>query len=279
MISFAPRGASFLRHESPRFAPWAIICRRSAAGTIWATHPWRTDNCDPKCPLSNGRASDSLLIVTINVVSLPDGERRPSINFDGVKSTPKTYARHVRQSNNASSGFQMTQASPKPRRSRLAISSLALIGIPLLCWFLIWVCSRIHAYNVALMLAYLAFVSLIVSPVLAIASLVAIHRSRGQLLGKGVAITSICFLTYFASYMYFVRSHMFLGLYGEFGKRTTMRFLVMPDTTVNRCLVTFYAPMLTSVVVGYPIEWQEPGPFTSPRRGERESLPKASIPN
>lgn len=155
----------------------------------------------------------------------------------------------------------MTQVSPKPRRSRLAIASLALIGVPLLCWFLIWViwvCSHFHAGNVALMLAILGFASLIVSPVFAIASLVAIHRSRGQLLGKGAAIVSICFFIYGASYLHFVRSHWFMGLYGERGKRITMRFLVMPDTTVNRCLVTFYTPMLKSVVLGYPIEWEKP---------------------
>ncbi len=85
-----------------------------------------------------------------------------------------------------------SQPLTKPRRSRLALASLALALSSALSLPVCFVCSKFTLGETLLtLLGIIAATAFFASPILAIASLVVIYRSHGRLTGYGMAIYGI----------------------------------------------------------------------------------------
>ena len=94
------------------------------------------------------------------------------------------------------------QTPPRPRGSRLAKASLALaLGTSLLIWLLISVDPYEYNWAVFAIAETMVFASIVVSPILAIASIVLICRHRGRLTDFGFAIPSLIIAGFIANFM------------------------------------------------------------------------------
>jgi hypothetical protein len=74
-----------------------------------------------------------------------------------------------------------------------------------------------------------------------------------------LAVIACLVISYFLTFVWFVRTHERIGVRGELGQRLTTVWIAMPDTKINRALVVFYSPCFRYLYKPLEqVEWERP---------------------